>query len=408
MASPQEQGLQSMGLTEAQRPQTRLLADLEASPAVVPADEESVVTTVFEMAERDAVARFVDGMKMHWFIACIFFIVVYLLTFVLFVHVHGNDLSIGDSLYFLVTTITTVGYGDDPYVFKGKTEKIFAIIFVLIGVGFVGIALGNVLAYFADSLESIGKNAIKHIPTSSRRRHEADGLGDSPPPHLRRECTIKHLKNKCESRLAHLRHHVAKQWAILILTLIVGTIGIKLLEDADPEPKDSKISDWVDALYFVVVTATTLGLGDLTPSTPAAKAWTCGLILCSFAAVANALSSMAAFPLEWRQQREEFSCVTQFGANLHQDSLDSMLHSDELLDIRHGGIREGFTSVSRAEFMLWLFLKQGRIDTAHIEDAVWAFDLLDTDGSGELNAEDVRGAVERHGRQNAPSKDGRQ
>jgi hypothetical protein len=49
----------------------------------------------------------------------------------------------------------------------------------------------------------------------------------------------------------------------------VGTVVYKLLEDWS----------WVDAVYFSVVAVTTVGFGDLTPSTDASKLFTVAYVL---------------------------------------------------------------------------------------------------------------------------------
>jgi voltage-gated potassium channel Kch len=51
--------------------------------------------------------------------------------------------------------------------------------------------------------------------------------------------------------------------------LAIGTVVYRLLEDWS----------WVDSLYFSVVAVTTVGFGDLTPSTDASKLFTVVYIL---------------------------------------------------------------------------------------------------------------------------------
>jgi len=58
-----------------------------------------------------------------------------------------------DSLYFCVTTLTTVGYGDlGP---KTKGAKLFTCLFVLVGIGLIGAALGIVGGYILDKQEEL-------------------------------------------------------------------------------------------------------------------------------------------------------------------------------------------------------------------------------------------------------------
>jgi hypothetical protein len=59
--------------------------------------------------------------------------------------------------------------------------------------------------------------------------------------------------------------HLYRMLAASAVTLVlVGTVAYRLLEDWS----------WVDALYFSVVAVTTVGFGDLTPSTDASKLFT--------------------------------------------------------------------------------------------------------------------------------------
>ena len=64
-------------------------------------------------------------------------------------------------------------------------------------------------------------------------------------------------------------HLYKKLVAAALGLLIVGTVAYRLLEDWS----------WVDSLYFSVVAVTTVGFGDLTPSTDASKLFTVVYIL---------------------------------------------------------------------------------------------------------------------------------
>ena len=54
-----------------------------------------------------------------------------------------------------------------------------------------------------------------------------------------------------------------------LMLMIIGTIGYRILEDWS----------WVDSLYFSVVAVTTVGFGDLTPSSDGSKLFTVLYIL---------------------------------------------------------------------------------------------------------------------------------
>lgn len=64
--------------------------------------------------------------------------------------------------------------------------------------------------------------------------------------------------------------HVYKALAGAAVTLVlVGTVVYRFLEDWS----------WVDAIYFSVVAVTTVGFGDLAPSTDASKLFTVVYVL---------------------------------------------------------------------------------------------------------------------------------
>ena len=57
--------------------------------------------------------------------------------------------------------------------------------------------------------------------------------------------------------------------AAAVILILAATVAYRLLEDWS----------WVDSLYFSVVAVTTVGFGDLTPSTDASKLFTVAYVL---------------------------------------------------------------------------------------------------------------------------------
>lgn len=66
-----------------------------------------------------------------------------------------------------------------------------------------------------------------------------------------------------------------------LLLLAVGTVGYHLLERWS----------WVDSLYFSVVAVTTVGFGDLSPSTDPSKLFTVGYILVGIGIITTYLNA---------------------------------------------------------------------------------------------------------------------
>lgn len=83
-----------------------------------------------------------------------------------------------------------------------------------------------------------------------------DQHDDQPPPN-RSDTTYRILAGSAATLLA------------------TGTVVFRLLEDWS----------WVDSLYFTVIALTTVGFGDLTPTTDAAKLFTVVYILSGIAII---------------------------------------------------------------------------------------------------------------------------
>jgi len=77
-----------------------------------------------------------------------------------------------------------------------------------------------------------------------------------------------------------LDEHIYKVLAGAAMALIlVGTVAYRLLEDWS----------WVDSVYFSVIAVTTVGFGDITPSTDASKLFTVFYVLTGISIVTSYL-----------------------------------------------------------------------------------------------------------------------
>jgi hypothetical protein len=73
-------------------------------------------------------------------------------------------------------------------------------------------------------------------------------------------------------------------FATLLLTLGAGTLFYHQVEGWD----------WLDALYFCVITLATIGYGDITPKTPQGKAFTILFVFLGIGLLAAFFSKLAA------------------------------------------------------------------------------------------------------------------
>ncbi|KAL6198221.1 hypothetical protein ACLB2K_028013 [Fragaria x ananassa] len=66
-----------------------------------------------------------------------------------------------DALYFCIVTMCTIGYGDITP--KTTTTKLFSIMFVLVGFGFIDILLSGMVSYVLDLQESYLLRSVKGV-----------------------------------------------------------------------------------------------------------------------------------------------------------------------------------------------------------------------------------------------------
>lgn len=127
-----------------------------------------------------------------------------------------------DALYFSVVTMTTVGYGD--LVPDSTTAKLLASLYVFAGMALVGLILGQAADYLVDKQEMLLIRAL----------HLDDQVGPS------------------EIETNKVKYKFLTTFVQLLVLVIVGIMFLMLVESFN----------FVDALYCVCATITTLGYGD--------------------------------------------------------------------------------------------------------------------------------------------------
>lgn len=138
--------------------------------------------------------------------------------------------SLVDAIYFCISTLTTVGYGD--LVPDSILTKLLASVFAFAGMGLVGLVLNTTGEYFLEKQETMIVKAL----------HMHKKLG---PDEFEKE-----FDTNIDKRLA------LTKFLVLIITLsvliVLGTFHLAVVDEFD----------FIDALYWVSVTITTLGYED--------------------------------------------------------------------------------------------------------------------------------------------------
>lgn len=134
-----------------------------------------------------------------------------------------------------------------------------------------------------------------------------------------------------------------------------------------------------DSIYYAFITAATLGYGDFSPMTP--KGRLCGIffIPLSVAALGEILGTVGTALQERRQ--------AAFFQSLFQRELDVQRLLD--MDTDHNG------KVSREEYLTFMLQEMELVSSDELDELQAQFRLLDRDGGGYLDKEDLQGRVQQ-------------
>ncbi|KAH0863283.1 hypothetical protein HID58_080494 [Brassica napus] len=229
-----------------------------------------------------------------------------------------------DGLYFCIVTMCTIGYGDITP--NSVVTKLFSIMFVLVGFGFIDILLSGMVSYVLDLQES-------YMLDSAKRREEPD---------KRRSYIIDVKKGRMRIRLK--------------VALALGVV-----------------IDWLDSFYLSVMSVTTVGYGDRAFMTLPGRLFAAVWLLVSTLAVARAFFYLAEARVDKRNRERtkrvlcETMSVSQFFA----------------ADIDNNGC------ASKAEYVIYKLKEMEKITDKDITPISKQFDELDRCSNGKITLVDL-------------------
>ena len=228
-----------------------------------------------------------------------------------------------DALYFTTLTLTTVGYGD--LVPTTDESKLFTIAFIAVGLSLVATCLGIIMGQLSAL-----------VPSQATQPNRA-------------------ARYACE---------------VLGSVLTVGTIvaiGAAFVCWSE---------GWtlVDSIYWAVVTASSVGYGDLEIESETTRTFAIFYMLFGVGGFAVALSNFGTIIIDI----EAANAVKAFVARgVSEEMIDEM---DE----------DGSGAIDRCEFLRYMLVSMGKVEREDVDKILGVFDTLDLDGSGSIDKEDVR------------------
>jgi len=287
------------------------------------------------------------------------------------------------SLYFVIVTLTSVGYGD--LVPEGELIRLFTSVYIVVGVGIIGTALGEVVSSLLDIDNSPAGRFVGWIA----------GTNPNIPQQSREQQEELAMEGGTGALVSRLGGGDAKGTLLGTLSSVAATIGLGSAAFFALDPATSPI----DALYYSVVTVSTVGYGDYVPQTEQAQLFVVLYALFGSILLARSLGALAALPLERRRLYQQQLVLEQYGGELDGDELLDLQQT--LVDLELCDAERGYCT--KADFALAMLVRQDKCTPDDVAMALGTFQKLDIDGSGELDAEDVQRWIERQ--QEAEAKD---
>ncbi|XP_025796986.1 LOW QUALITY PROTEIN: two pore potassium channel a-like [Panicum hallii] len=268
---------------------------------------------------------------------------VYLLVGVIVFYLFMNQISgertnrVLDAMYFVVVTMTSVGYGD--LVPNSDTTKLLACAFVFIGMAIIALFISKAADYLVEKQEVLFFKAL-HM---NMKGGEA-----------------KMLKAMETNRIKYKFYTVA---LLLAMVVAAGTLFLWKVE---------KLTI-VDSFYSVCATITTLGYVHKSFSSKLGRVFAIFWIIMSTILMAQFLMCLAELYTERRQKM-----LAKWVLNRRITTMDL-----EAADL------DGDRQVGAAEFVLYKLKELGKISQEEISSFLEEFDRLDVDQSGTLSAYDL-------------------
>lgn len=319
--------------------------------------------------------------------------------------------TVVDSVYFVVVTMSTVGYGDLTPSSDGS--RAFTSAWILLGMGFVWYRISQFFSAIYETLEdealrtqtALLKGLLaRHMPSlflpgSPRPAAQAPQEEHPPEPQLRhtrrtRIRRIQHAEDMLESEPPlepplDLDGDGVLDVRVPPSGIVFYTIGLQFMLQvfcclllismfiyAWIEPLS-----YSEAIYLSWITATTVGYGDVPISTQSGRIWATVQIMISVSWI-NAVISRVSFLQEKRTIQ-----LRQFDLLLKQLDMDLILS----LDRDHNGVNE-------LEFVTGMLCKLGIVTESDIAPFRRQFRFLDRSGNGILDQEDLKRMVSTVGK----------
>ncbi|GAB0494699.1 hypothetical protein MMPV_005995 [Pyropia vietnamensis] len=267
-----------------------------------------------------------------------------------------------DCVYFTVVSLLTVGFGD--LVPTKVSTKVFTCCFAFVSIALITAALSFIIGFIVDRQEEMV------LGTMFSRGADADADGDTSSSFASLEVDAGRHTMVAAAEAQLVDHITAEEWYHLgissvfyLVVLLTGTVVFSMLQGLSI----------VDSVYLVCMSATTIGFGDLDPSTPASRLFATVWLIFSTLGLAKVLADYTDTRLRAKQRRASSRLLS---AHLTE-------HDFKILD------EDGDGTVSQYEYTRMMLLKTGKCTQEDLDEIQRSFERLDRDGSGTIDRDEM-------------------
>ena len=260
----------------------------------------------------------------------------------------SKDADYVDTLYFCLVTLTTVGYGD--YHPHDDGGKLFTCAYILFGLGFIAYCL----SYFVDKI--LAKQEEIVVKTIERNTHAL--MSDDEAHHKIHHLCCFSIRSREDKRLI-----LSSIWLLVLVS-----VGIIVYDRVDDR------TNFIESLYFVTVSISTVGYGDVSPDTTTTKIFSIVWLALTTLSFANTISAY----IEYSSNRT----IEKLRYKLIHKKID-------LLDFnRMDENRDGI--LSKYEWLRYQII-EGKypVDENDINEIMDRYDQLDKDSNGQIMKSDL-------------------
>jgi len=278
------------------------------------------------------------------------------------VFVYGQDLTWVQAVYFMCVTMSTVGYGDiSP---DGPGLRAFTIVWIFVAILVVFPLLTGAIVLFTHGLTVRGRALFEKIFRPTLVDIDGDGTMDFAMPE--QFALFFFAKNLLPALL---------MWFGLQLICAAGFVGI--------EGANNHSWTFGAALYHCIITATTVGYGDMSISTDGGMVWACFHILTSVAMLGELVSSFDGLREEWSKKKEK---VAQLILKSDPSFSRNVISTIESMDPRTKGKDE----FNQMQFLLGMLVSSGHIPESEIAPVQRMFSKAEVDEMGNVSRLEVQ------------------